>query len=246
MNQNNESVSSKKNTPLLPCTVIQSVVCFVIGFFGLYGFSLIFSLLPLGNDPAIINFLTYLTLIIVFLIYLWNSKLLKPILKSFNPDSIVFGIGMGIALVAGSIMISEFCGFIGEHFGIVKEMGENDNQELINNAILAYPVLSFLMTCIFAPIAEELTYRVGLFGGIAKHNKILGYVVAVLFFGLIHFNFASENMANELLNLPSYLFAGFMLAFTYGKNGDISSSMVAHAFNNTLSFVLSFLLPYLQ
>lgn len=244
MNQNNESVSSKKNTPLLPCTVIQSVVCFVIGFFGLYGFSLIFSLLPLGNDPAIINFLTYLTLIIVFLIYLWNSKLLKPILKSFNPDSIGFGIGMGVALVAGSMLIGNACAALGDLLGI--SVDNNDNQELIEQAIFAYPVLSFLMTCIFAPIAEELTYRVGLFGGIAKHNKTLGYVVAVLFFGLIHFNFASENMANELLNLPSYLFAGFMLAFTYGKNGDISSSMVAHAFNNTLSFVLSFLLPYLQ
>jgi hypothetical protein len=42
---------------------------------------------------------------------------------------------------------------------------------------------------------------------------------------------------NELLNLPIYVLSGFVFAFLYAKTGKISSSMMAHCYNNLYSYI---------
>lgn len=44
-------------------------------------------------------------------------------------------------------------------------------------------------------------------------------------------------MLNEFLNLPIYIFAGFIMAFGYAMTGKISTSITAHFTNNLISYV---------
>jgi membrane protease YdiL (CAAX protease family) len=144
--------------------------------------------------------------------------------------------------------------------------GANDNQLSIVDLTQAYPILMFFPLVLFAPFTEELTYRIGLVDSIGHKDerRWVGILVSGLIFGLIHFSFQSiltyqsylsayqagtanvtladvitkKNLVlNELLNLPIYILSGITFAFLYAKTGKISSSMMAHCYNNLYSYI---------
>ena len=115
----------------------------------------------------------------------------------------------------------------------------NANQSTLESIIKVYPIMSFVIFGIVGPISEELTYRVGLFSLCSRVNKVFGYIVSLIIFALIHFSWTSigtKDFVTELYNLPSYLIAGFGLAFIYDKGG-IGASFIAHSLNNIYSVV---------
>ncbi len=117
---------------------------------------------------------------------------------------------------------------------------ESDNQAVANSMISTYPVLCVFVLGIIGPLVEEGTFRLGMFNFLLRVNKWVAYVVTILFFGFIHFNFFAgsvEGYINELLNLPSYLFAGFALTFLYHKFG-FGASATAHILNNLYSVII--------
>lgn len=125
---------------------------------------------------------------------------------------------------------------------------DNQNQQLVNDVITFYPVLSVFIIGIVGPLVEELTYRLGLFSFLSRSKKWIAYLVTTTVFALIHFNFMPETaneLINELLNLPSYAAAGFLLCLWYDKFG-LASSMVAHCFNNLFSVLVTILSQHLQ
>ena len=93
------------------------------------------------------------------------------------------------------------------------------------------------------PIVEEFTYRYGLFGYVKKHNKTLAYVATILIFALIHFEFTTDvdQLVNELLNLPSYLIGAIVLSIAYDKSDNLVVPIIAHIFNNLISFTSTFM-----
>ena len=81
---------------------------------------------------------------------------------------------------------------------------------------------------------------VGLFGLGARLGKWAGYILGVLVFAFIHFDFTSigtDAVAAELISLPNYLFSGAVLCFLYDKFG-LCGSYLTHALNNLQSVVL--------
>jgi len=114
----------------------------------------------------------------------------------------------------------------------------NANENAINNIVYQYPVLSMLIFGLVGPIVEELTYRVGVFSFFARINKILAYVLTVTIFTLIHFDFQSSTMINELLNIPLYASAALVLSYLYDHYG-FAGSVYCHVFNNVLSIATS-------
>lgn len=122
----------------------------------------------------------------------------------------------------------------------------NDNEAAVENMIINNPYLSFFTVVIFAPVLEEITYRFALFGISKKWNRIAAYIITVLVFAFLHFNFSAtgEQMIIELLNLPAYIIAAGFLTFAYDYGG-LTTSISAHAFNNLLSLVLTLVSKYL-
>lgn len=123
---------------------------------------------------------------------------------------------------------------------------DNVNETNVVSLTTMYPIASIIFFGIIGPICEELTYRIGLFSLCNKKSKVLAYLVAMIVFAFIHFNFDAlltrnintDLVVNELLNLPYYLFAGFAFAFTYDHYG-FEASVTAHITNNLISLFAS-------
>lgn len=235
----------QKNVDLL-----KRIGIFLMGFLGINLLALIFPsnliynlLIKIGGETfaetqikGVLNFTIYFLLTIILLLILWKDEIVR-ILKEFKlPQAIKDGITIGIIIMAGTILYNLVIK------AIFPDLTSNVNEEEVDNFIINSPFLSFFTVGIFAPICEELTYRYGLFGSLKKANKILAYIGTTIIFALIHFNFSTDQkvLLNELLNLPSYLFAAAMLCYAYDRNENLSCSIVAHATNNITSFVLTF------
>lgn len=237
------------NQKLIKMPVLNHLICYLISYIGLVLFYILFdrilNLFPsfssVDSDSALIitYCMAYGFTAISLIIYLWNS-VLREIVNQFKVlKNILTGIEFGVVLIVGTIVIQIIVSQIANMVNL--PVNPNDNEDNIRRGTISQPILSALMSIIFAPFTEEIGYRLGIFGGISKYNRVGAYIVTALFFSLIHFNFESENIINELFNLPSYIFAGAWLCFCYDYNGSIATSITAHMFNNLVAFVLTFI-----
>ena len=155
--------------------------------------------------------------------------------KTLKKGIIIAGCLMIFSLVYNSLIVTIFN----------LESAGNANQEAVTTLIKNNAFLGFLSVVILAPIVEELTYRYCVFGGIRKYKKVLAYIVSGIIFIAMH-SIASISQAGglnmafvkELIYLPPYLFSGLALCYAYDKTGNIGSSVMAHLFNNLVSFLV--------
>ena len=195
----------------------------------------IFDSYPFG---LIISCLVSCVTIGVF-IYLIKWEKFKQLIKnSLNKKTLKYGcIGL-LCIIGFSIIYNSSVAYIFK----LDDSG-NSNQENVIGLIKSNLALGFLSVVILAPIAEELTYRYCLFGGVYKKNKRLAYVIAALVFMFMHsissfltYGF-TKNLLTEFLYLPPYLFSGLVLCYVYDKSDSLGSSVVAHMLNNFVSFL---------
>lgn len=191
------------------------------------------------NALSAINlFLSYGTTV-VLLIYLgYVFKPFIPYLKSLlkEKNEIIEGIIIAACAFAGSMGYGILSTMI---FG---ELGSNSNQSGLDAAFMAKPIMCFFTIVIFAPICEEFTYRYGLFGVLARKSKTLAWVITIIIFALIHFDFTTlgnwELLKIELVNLPSYLIGSTFLTYAFARKNNILTSIVAHSVYNLSQYVL--------
>ncbi len=245
------NIESKKTCPHFNVGFL--IVLFVLGWLGIKLIAIVSQLailLPVANDfkiletldtnifnnmvtlvNAICLFIYYFICFAIFLIIVVVKKdALKYLKQCLNKPAILFGIKMAVIMFLANYVYSVISSFF--YNGT-----SNDNQEAINSVFNISPFLTFFAICIFAPVCEELTYRLGLFTLCSKKSRILAYVITVLTFALIHFTYSSKDIINELWNLPSYLLGAYFLSYTYDKNGNIISSITAHAVYNFIGYV---------
>ena len=91
-------------------------------------------------------------------------------------------------------------------------------------------VLAALLTCVIAPISEELFFRGFLFGALRKHGLIVAVLVSGTAFGLAHVASAPIGFIVPLGTL------GMILALLYEKTGSLYPSIALHALNNSIAF----------
>jgi membrane protease YdiL (CAAX protease family) len=90
-----------------------------------------------------------------------------------------------------------------------------------------------LVTILLAPAAEEVLFRGILFTGIRQLGfPRLAFWGTGLMFAFVHFNAASF--------LPLFVFA-LVLAWIYGRTGNLLAPMAAHSMFNALNFAVLFL-----
>jgi membrane protease YdiL (CAAX protease family) len=176
-----------------------------------------------------INFFTY---IFVFssLLALLRKQYVHLFASFISLEKFIKGFGYGLMVLLINILLS----LIYDMFNL--QLTDNNNQNLISTLVLDTPILSFITFVLLGPIVEEITYRLGLFSLLAERNKYLAYLVTMLVFGFIHFDFSTSDLMNELLNMPFYISAGLVFCFIYEKE-DFSVVTYAHIFNNFISIV---------
>jgi hypothetical protein len=88
------------------------------------------------------------------------------------------------------------------------------------------------MGLVFAPFAEELLFRVFLYGALRKRfGASTAISVSALIFSVIHFNYFSL--------LPVFVL-GLVLAYIYEKRQSILAPMALHMAHNGLQFLIFF------
>ena len=186
-----------------------------------------------GSYSGAVNFGVYIILFGLFII-LFNDDLFK-ILKEFkSSDTWISGLAYGFLVLIISSAINAM-------LNLIPHSGVNNNESSIDSITTIFPLLSLLVFGLIGPICEEFTYRVGFFGFFRKINPILGYIFTAILFGFIHFDFQSNDLINELINIPSYIIAGLMLCYIYDYKA-IGTSIIAHALNNVTGILLQIIL----
>ena len=197
---------------------------------------------------SLVNIIAYVIIFAILLavIYLNEKKNAIARLRDFTDKNTYFygvrgfGIYYGITIIL-SILVTAISSLLNitttdnaNQAGIVEMMGVN-------------PVGVFFMVCLLGPICEEFTYRLGLFEALRRKNVILAYVITAIIFGLIHFEFESigaaingdsNELINELLNLPSYIAGGVVMCFVYNRRQSIAESITTHVIINLISYIM--------
>ena len=182
-------------------------------------------------ESMIVNGLAYLILGVVFIMLIKNET--KEIFKTFkNWKPYVAALVGFAAVILFNVVYSIFISTIGQ------SMGDNANESALNSIVIDFPIASLFIFGVVGPFCEELTYRVGLFSLSRRLNRIFAYIVTLIIFTLIHFDFVSDNYINELLNIPAYAFGAFVLTFLYDKYG-LAASLSAHVTNNVFSVLMT-------
>ena len=180
----------------------------------------------------LINATAYIGLLVTLLL-IGNKDLFK-IIKSFKQwQSYLAG-----AICFGSIIAFNI--FYGLIVNLLKTpVSGNSNQQALETMDSLYPIISMVVFGFIGPICEELTYRTGLFSLLKRKNRVVAYLVTIVVFALIHFDFTAtkETIVNELLNLPYYMFAAFAFSFTYDRFG-FAGSVTGHIINNVFSLAM--------
>lgn len=248
----------------VPMPFWKEIIFFLIGLVGLTAIATVVQLFQLSSlrsaypeatvtelaqtlsSPsylALPEFLAYGLLALATGILIWKGwKEIGHSFKGWKPY--VFGLAGFAAVFAFEQVYSIVMSAICQGLGITPD--SNANQNAIVGLIGYAPVLCLLFFGVIGPFLEEMAYRVGLFGFVSRLGKPLGYIIGILVFGIIHFDFStafsfSENYANavlEWLNLPVYLFSGATFCFLYDKVG-FGASYCAHATNNLFSIIVN-------
>ncbi len=223
----------------------QSLMLFFLGWLGLWVFALIFAIIiPImvpfffnQNDAVIflesplffqiINFLTYLSIFMVSFVILF-PYLKRSFIPAIQSSKWLLGFPFTFVILFSSFAIITVYDFL----GIVLE--DNQNQSAIVALVQDSPIISIFTFGFLGPIVEEWTYRLGIYKYLEKKNKLLAYLLTLIIFGFIHFDFTAANLINELLNLPIYLIAGAWFCFLYDRFG-LQVAISTHIINNLFS-----------
>lgn len=237
----------RKNHALTMIPFWRQLILFLVGFAFFQVFASVFSVIVFGlafaeygegtfayynfvtsaKSSALINFVSY------FVVFGVLSAILildaYKLVRSFkNWRAVIAGvIGLG-AILLFNMVYSTVLSLTG------LTIADNANENNINDIVALYPILSIIVFGLLGPICEEITYRVGLFSFFSRINKVLAYVLTIIVFAFIHFDFTSTTMINELLNMPLYGFAAFVFCYLYDHYG-FAGSVYAHVSNNLLS-----------
>ena len=110
----------------------------------------------------------------------------------------------------------------------------SSNQEAIISTLYKAPIYTCIMSIIFAPILEELVFRLS-FRKIFNSN-ILFIVTSGLFFGFMHVS--SPNSIAEFLYIIPYSIPGVIFAYTLTKSKNIYVPIGLHFIHNTIMMLI--------
>ena len=256
VDNNEPEMNSNEDDIKIDIPNYKAILCFGIGWIGISIIAtLIYTIIGLFIDLSsineinqikimgVVNYACYLVVCVSLLLVL-GKPVINKLLKQFkNLNNLGKGLMYGFILLGSSVIYNLIV------LLIYPDFGSNANQNTVVEMIKMYPVLSFFSVALFAPIAEEITYRLGLAGTIAKKSKVLAIVVSSLLFGLIHSAFidlsflsmTKQEIINEAIALPSYIISGLVMGIAYIKEDSLAVSITAHMTNNFIAFIQSFI-----
>lgn len=135
----------------------------------------------------------------------------------------IFAIVTSVIIICSSFILNYLEGLALGVFGIKPTpsgiFGMSDSNEMVLLCIIA----------VIPAIFEELFFRGAVLSALSRKPDVRAMVWSAVFFTLMH---------GSLFNIPSTLVAGFVLAAASYWSGSVYVAMLAHFFNNVLTFAI--------
>lgn len=190
---------------------------------------------PIGeyqlNSPMLSVFLNLLILILILgfivLLYLKTSlfEWKKPIVKG---KDILYAI---YVFFGGKIATAMVVVIIALLFSLNMEEAPQNQQAV--EQLIRTSFITVIQVTILAPIIEEFFFRKIIIGHIFTKHKYLGLLFSSILFGGMHM-LAGFSLPGMIL----YTGLGFFLGLVYIKTNRLETSIIAHGFNNLISYLL--------
>ena len=118
----------------------------------------------------------------------------------------------------------------------------SNNQSDIIKLLGEYPIYTFFATVLFAPILEELIFRLS----IKKifNNDTLFIIISGLLFGSLHV-IGNFNSLIDLLFIIPYSIPGFIFAYLYSKSKNICVPIGLHFLHNSIMILLQTIVTFI-
>jgi len=205
--------------PILLMPVVVIIRGYTLEYFQEEG---LYNMLPL------INFMAYGILCGVMI--LLTYKIFKQdFLRVDSWGNLFKQMGLGVVCTFGAALLGS---------SIVGWLGTTDvalNQELVVSALSAMPVAMIITVVLFAPIVEEIIFRLVLMN-LFNLPPIFNVILSSLIFGLIHV------LAGGLIHIIPYFLMGLVFGYFYLKNDNIWHVTILHTIHNGLTVVFVFLM----
>lgn len=118
-----------------------------------------------------------------------------------------------------------------------------NNQETVLKVVNTSPILAFFLTVVFAPIAEELAFRLS-FRHIFKNDELF-ILASGIIFGAFHV-IPLYSTWKDLLYLIPYSIPGCIFAYLVKDSKNICTSIAMHIFHNGLLISLYIMSLFLK
>ena len=193
--------------------------------------SIIYEFLIQLNLSSILSQVFADFIYLVVILVLFRKSLLKEFLTYKKHFKSNFKVGLkawatGIAIMIGSNIVINLFVFNGSVAG---------NEEAIRELLKIYPVYVFLASVIFAPIAEEITFRKLLKESVK--TKWLFIITSGFAFGFLHALTDISNLLNFLYIIP-YGVLGCAFAYMNYETDSVFTSITFHFLHNFLTMML--------
>lgn len=116
------------------------------------------------------------------------------------------------------------------------------NEELVRSAIDDFPLYMVFSVSIYAPFVEELIFRHSIRDCVRpyKQNKLTKFIyvfISGFVFALLHILGTAQGLIDYIFIIP-YMSLGVAFALLYYNTNNIWSSILMHAFHNTITIIL--------
>lgn len=149
--------------------------------------------------------------------------------------TIAWSLTIGFAILYLANIIS------GIMVSMIDGSASSTNQDTIVMLAQLAPFPMIVSSVVFAPVLEEMVFRVGIFQAFYTHRG-LAYLLSSLAFGLVHIiSGLGSGDWSQLLFLIPYSLLGAVFAYLYEKKQSIFVPIMVHAANNLLSMIVIFL-----
>jgi len=175
---------------------------------------------------ALTNFLIYVILCVVLLL-LTHKNFKQDFQKIDSWGDFSKQMGIGLACTFGAAMLGSI---------IVRLFGTTDmaaNQELVESALFAMPLLMIITITFLGPIVEEIIFRLVLMNHF-NWKPIYNLIFSSLVFGLVHV------LIGGLIHIIPYFLMGLVFGYFYLKNNNIWHVTILHILHNGLTVMLIF------
>lgn len=215
-------------TVLIIFTYVFSM--FLLPYVTMNVLSAVFNISDMSSLQVYTNFVSYLVLVII-IFALFGKELVSDLKKLNSPSNLIKGVAIGWILLWASSVIANLILMM-----LTQSEEASQNQQIIELLMQVHPIFMVITTVIFAPLVEEVVFRLTIMKGFVGKPWI-GIALSSFIFGMIH-----VISAGDFIYCIPYVAMGLALGYTYHKHQNIWYSIGVHLFQNLFSSLVLLML----